>query len=98
MGLLLGVVVVAVDPLGFLDRPTSPRLEAGGNSVHHLLTVEERERLRPAKLTDVGPELIVAFHEVGEVGVWQVDEPLGALLLGDLDVMHGYLVTNATRA
>ena len=96
--LALGVVVVAVEIVGALDRRVPTCREAVDDAVHHLLAVEVGEPLRPPQRLHVAPELRLALDEVGEVGVGEADPAPAALLLRDLDVLHGELVADTARA
>ncbi len=88
MGLLHGVVVVAVNAFG-LDgmRHRDPQSRQG--SVHHLLTVAPGVALGPQHVRHVGVELRAALGQPGQVAVL---EDL-TLLLGEqasrLDVGGG---------
>jgi hypothetical protein len=98
MTLLLREVVVTVDPLLFHDGRTHPLGDLADDAIHHLLTVEQGEVLRPAQLADVGVELIGSLHEVGQVTVGQRDPVALGELGRDLDVSLGDLVTDAPGA
>ena len=97
VGLLDGVVVVAVDALG-LDRVGRHRPESRQGGVHHLLAVAPGVALGPQHVRHVGIELRAALRQPGEIAVL---EDL-SLVLGDqasgLDVGCGQLVSDAPAA
>ena len=70
----LGVVVVTLDLLAAGHGRSDP-LPGRRRPVHHLPAVEQGEVLRPPQVADVGPELVRALDEVGEVRVRQGDPP-----------------------
>src|ERR1017187_3579915 len=74
-----------------------PGREAVDDAVHHLLTVQQREMLRPAQIPQVGAELVGALGQVSQIRVGQRDPPLPAQGLRDLDVADGELVADAAR-
>src|SRR5699024_4425759 len=105
-----GVVVVGVDALDFhraiFSSVAQPRRallphRAGqlvDEAVHHLLAVGQGEGLRPVQLGDVLIQCRGALPQVGVVAVRQLDACLGALLLGDADVLLGDLVAHSAGA
>ena len=97
VGLLDGVVVVAVDALG-LDSVGHGRPQSRQCGVHHLLAVAPGVALGPEHVRHVGVELRPALRQPGQVAVL---EDL-TLLLGDqasrLDVGRGQLVADAPAA
>src|SRR5699024_11546229 len=95
----LGVVVVGVDALDFhcflLPHGTGQLVD---EAIHHLLAVGKGERLRPVQFGDVLIEFRGALAQVGVIAVRQLDTRLGALLLGDADVLLRDLVAHSTGA
>ena len=97
VGLLHGVVVVAVDARG-LERMRHRRTQRRQRGVHHLLAVAPGVALGPEHVRHVGVELWATLGQPGEVAVL---EDL-TLLLGHqacgLDVRRRQLVADATAA
>lgn len=85
---------VAVDALLLLHRRAHPLGDLTNDAVHHLLTVEQSEVLRPRELIDVAAELRRALDKVGEVRVGQRDPPLLHERLRDRDVVLRDSVTD----
>ena len=95
--LALGEVVMALDALHFLEVAAAV-LEDLDDALHHLLAVEQGEFLGPVQVGHVVVEFGGVLHQVGQVGVGQVDVPLLHQLLGDGDMVGGDAVADAARA
>ncbi|AEI09692.1 hypothetical protein CRES_1336 [Corynebacterium resistens DSM 45100] len=93
-----GVVVVTVDALDFLEFAPDKISHAFDETIHHLLSVQPREPLRPVKVGDVCIELRCALDEVGQVLRRQADPILRAVLLSCEDVLLRDPVAHSARA
>ncbi len=100
--LLLGEVVVAVDPLDFVDdrglAVSHEMREVLHDAVHHLFAVEQSEVLSPVEIGDVRVEFGCLLDQVGKIRIGKVDVPPLAQVLGDLDVILRELVSDTAAS
>ena len=89
------VVVVAVDSPHLLQRGRRHRGQVGEDRIHHCLPVPPRVVLGPEEVVEVRLELRLTLDEIGEVRVFERDEPLPHQALGAADVAHGQPVADA---